>query len=98
MANTVPNGVYLKSDGETYQDANGNPVDKKVVAEFQRLQAETQAQREQEEAWLQQQNPNLASVLAPLLRATAAPQAAPSPAREAAREPDTASKKGTDTK
>lgn len=50
MAVTLPGGVYLDADQKNYHDADGKPVDKKVVAEFEKLREEQQKDAEAAEA------------------------------------------------
>lgn len=37
MSETIEGGIYLGTDGKTYHDANGNPVDKSKVAEANKV-------------------------------------------------------------
>lgn len=37
MSETIDGGIYLGTDGKTYHDANGNPVDKSKVEEANKV-------------------------------------------------------------
>jgi hypothetical protein len=50
MAETVPGGAYLR--GETWVNANGEPLEKGVQAEAEKLQKERAAELEQQETRL----------------------------------------------
>lgn len=49
MAESIPGGAYLSTDGTTWVDAEGRPLDKALAAEAQVLHEERAAQLEEAE-------------------------------------------------
>lgn len=57
MALTISGGAYLSPDGKTWHDANGNPIKKDAVAEFEKVQAQNLERHDAQEQQMLESQP-----------------------------------------